>query len=641
MTELCKAQCQQSFTGNHQTDELIQKIDQAGKLSELPEKAFDNLMNYRGKQLNFNEKTIESLKKIEKKATLTEQEKSSLAYEIASNPHHISQLPQESKKNVDETFSNKNEEMKKFFELIEPEKLSSHVKSELPIYEQLLSRIENGQKPSDHELQKLDILHDELVRYNMLDAMPNRSQAFLENYQTEQELKQKAPHNAYQLLEKLKAEQPLKVFEAFYLSRYMPKEKQETHPIYGVTNFYKEINKTLENLPQDVRDKASEAQELVDDKAIKAINKMVDDILVEHKINQPIDFRFNDVAIKVTSEIVEIRFKGANNLITQLNKHNTDEKYITNIASDPNHSFWADGFRSPPHAGIDYTAHNHDGVMKYGYGFKQQPQIMRIFAITKDTSEEKYINRGSQNITLLEYHEAEGLLLTTLRHLSIAYVKTGQGLMRDERIGSYVIPAQFYNDKQIKQKVDNPKKIINEHIHVEYKFVSKDKLNQDSAEKLQQQLAQLKPNHQMPDDMKNEVNKFVEFAHPAGKGEYHAMAFFMPNSPLNQEFIKRVDADWRPYHQALLTSERLLSKNGDKTDVVKTIENIKNYLEAGKLRDVLKLEALAELLQELKIMLQSVNEYNSELDTLIHYAKQTAINLKETKDLAKYRVIVE
>ncbi len=454
-------------------------------------------------------------------------------------------------------------------------------------------------------------------------------------------LKQKAPHNAYQLLQKLKSGEQLKPFQAFYLKRYMPNEKQETHPIYGVTNFYKEINKTLENLPQDVRDKASEAQELVDDKAIKAINKMVDDILIEHGMKDPIDFRFNDVAIKVTSEIVEIRFKGANNLITQLNKHNTDEKYITNIASDPNHSFWADGFRSPPHAGIDYTAHNHDGVMKYGYGFKQQPQIMRIFAITKDTSEEKYINRGSQNITLLEYHEAEGLLLTTLRHLSIAYVKTGQGLMRDERIGSYVIPAQFYNDKQIKQKVDNPKKIINEHIHVEYKFVSKDKLNQDSAEKLQQQLAQLKPNHQMPDDMKNEVNKFVEFAHPAGKGEYHAMAFFMPNSPLNQEFIKRVDADWRPYHQALLTSERLLSKNGDKTDVVKTIENIKNYLEAGKLRDVLKLEALAELLQELKIMLQSVNEYNSELDTLIHYAKQTAINLKETKDLAKYRVIVE
>ena len=54
MTELCKAQCQQNFAGNHQTDELIQKIDQAGKLSELPEKAFDNLSSYLIKQVNDN-----------------------------------------------------------------------------------------------------------------------------------------------------------------------------------------------------------------------------------------------------------------------------------------------------------------------------------------------------------------------------------------------------------------------------------------------------------------------------------------------------------------------------------------------------------------------------------------------------------
>ena len=54
MTELCKAQCQQNFAGNHQTDELIQKIDQAGKLSELPETAFNNLSSYLIKQVNDN-----------------------------------------------------------------------------------------------------------------------------------------------------------------------------------------------------------------------------------------------------------------------------------------------------------------------------------------------------------------------------------------------------------------------------------------------------------------------------------------------------------------------------------------------------------------------------------------------------------
>ena len=54
MTELCKAQCQQNFAGDSQTDELIQKIDQANKLSELPEKAFDNLSSYLIKQVNDN-----------------------------------------------------------------------------------------------------------------------------------------------------------------------------------------------------------------------------------------------------------------------------------------------------------------------------------------------------------------------------------------------------------------------------------------------------------------------------------------------------------------------------------------------------------------------------------------------------------
>ncbi len=49
-----KSQYQQNFAGDSQTDELIQKIDQAGKLSELPEKAFDNLSSYLIKQVNDN-----------------------------------------------------------------------------------------------------------------------------------------------------------------------------------------------------------------------------------------------------------------------------------------------------------------------------------------------------------------------------------------------------------------------------------------------------------------------------------------------------------------------------------------------------------------------------------------------------------
>ncbi len=607
MTELCKAQCQQNFAGNHQTDELIQKIDQAGKLSELPEKAFDNLMNYRGKQLNFNEKTIESLKKIEKKATLTEQEKSSLAYEIASNPHHISQLPQESKKNVDETFSNKNEEMKKFFELIEPEKLSSHVKSELPIYEQLLSRIENGQKPSDHELQKLDILHDELVRYNMLDAMPNRAQSFLENYQTEQELKQKAPHNAYQLLEKLKAEQPLKVFEAFYLSRYMPKEKQETHPIYGVTNFYKEINKTLENLPQDVRDKASEAQELVDEKAIKLMQQVIDQIKKEERriTKEGIEMPHYGLTLKLTSNFMEIRMtkefadKLADETVKQLlaGKLNTEKEEI---------------FRF--HEGIDSTAHyESDGKITYQYGFKARPEIAKIFKVTPS---------DNHTVTILEYHPDHGVLLTKFRHVQKLYRNLGDDLQQGQEIGTYAI-----SEKKPPYAKEDLLKKAKEHGHIERRLAKPEYLNDfTSGEKFN-----LEKFSNVADDVVRLVQPMIE------GNDYHSIALFSPNSALNKQFLNMIEQNWLIETKDSL--ENLQKNNSLSTDEI--IKHVQENLNGNISRDILWLETIIAILQKLQTLLAEVGTRNDDIDKLIQDAKQTALDLddilrpKQTKVIKK------
>ena len=60
VTILCQAQYQNNPQFNNQTDALITKLDQNGKLSQLPDKAFDTLMNYRAAKLNIDKLNMDN-----------------------------------------------------------------------------------------------------------------------------------------------------------------------------------------------------------------------------------------------------------------------------------------------------------------------------------------------------------------------------------------------------------------------------------------------------------------------------------------------------------------------------------------------------------------------------------------------------
>nr|MCH9852556.1 hypothetical protein [Alphaproteobacteria bacterium] len=81
--EFVKIQYKPNYAGSSRTNELIKQLDNGGKLSSLPEKAFNQLMNYRVKMLKLEKTDASILMKIEKNQTLTEAEKMQLHQRLA------------------------------------------------------------------------------------------------------------------------------------------------------------------------------------------------------------------------------------------------------------------------------------------------------------------------------------------------------------------------------------------------------------------------------------------------------------------------------------------------------------------------------------------------------------------------------
>ncbi|MCH9845037.1 MAG: hypothetical protein K0U39_05965, partial [Alphaproteobacteria bacterium] len=194
--ELVKAQYKQNHVGSSRTNELIKQLDNRSKLSELPEKAFNQLMNYRVKMLKLEKTDASIFMKIEKNQTLTEAEKMQLHQQLASNQQSITDLPKKAQAVIKAQDVATHAGVTAFLTKTKDVRFSQAIANDMVSYIKLLNDIENNKQPDNAMLKKLDLLHDELKRHNKLGALPNRSQAFLENYQTEQYLKQKAPQNA-------------------------------------------------------------------------------------------------------------------------------------------------------------------------------------------------------------------------------------------------------------------------------------------------------------------------------------------------------------------------------------------------------------------------------------------------------------
>ncbi|MCH9852086.1 MAG: hypothetical protein K0U45_01120, partial [Alphaproteobacteria bacterium] len=487
--------------------------------------------------------------------------------------------------------------------------------------------------PDNNMLKKLDLLHDELKRHNKLGALPNRSQAFLENYQTEQYLKQKAPQNAQKLLEDLKNNKTLTVFQAFYLSIKLPKKLANMR---NAPTFDTILAKQLKELSQDVRDKAAEARELIDSKALNEIDAVIEQIrreshqLKEEGVKIP---ELGNATVKQTSNFMEFRFEDVTKMRGILTEKLKDSKSdFYKLLTDPNDSFWQNlTFRT--HKGEDYSAYGHNGIITYQYGFKEKPEIAKVFYIDhKPTTYNRIlkVHVKTKDITILEYHPKYGALLTTFRHLQKLYKEqVNQNLIQGAVLGTY---RMHDNDAlSPEQKLEIPTD-MNEHVHIERREAEpkdfKKFLNDDGSIKLKQFTAQA-----------NSATKLVRST--IDGNDYHAIALFTPNSALNKQLLANIKTDWQNYNDHLVKAGTFkLPADADKEDIKKVIELIMNYLLDASLRDQLTLETIVKMLLRIKILLSQIGEKNQHLEKIIQSAQRTAIDLREKKVDGRFKIII-
>ena len=478
------------------------------------------------------------------------------------------------------------------------------LKVSFPFTNSFLSRIENGQKPSDHELQKLDILHDELVRYNMLDAMPNRAQSFLEVYQLEQNVKQdfSSDNLLKEILDKvIKSDSSIKLkpTEAIYLNVYVNK--------YG-HSIKVELNRQIRyylstHHPDLYRTARSEFIDLI---AVEEINKVITQIEEEQRPNNPgrkVYVPELNAYMEQTSNYMELRIDGVllkkmgNTVINEWIKNpdtflkETDKTVIKH------------------HEGRDFSAHGaHSGTITYQYGFTSKPEIAKVIAI-KDSETNK---RATKDITIVEYHPDHGALLTTFYHVQKNDVSAGNELQQGDVMGTYMIVDENTTEAQETGSALAQK----EHVHIERRYASPESLKENNITDLKNKLEKLNKDNIDVSIIKHKLDNTVKLTQPIIDGdEYSTIVLFSPGSMLNKQLLHDIQYRWL--------------QDGATSEKVTTADDAIKYLKNSIYRDILLLETIIEMLLKLKLMLMEFKEPTSELEKTIQKAQKVVIDLRE------------
>ena len=627
MTELCKAQCQQNFAGNHQTDELIQRIDQAGKLSELPETAFDNLMNYRVQKLKLVETDADILKKIERRQSLTDAEKQQLHTQLAGNQDFINALPQNSRAIMQQQEYATSEQVKIFLKTLQGVSLSQVVASDMQSYVTLLNKIEadTSHNPSQQELEKLDILHDELVRYNKLDAMPNRAQSFLEIHQTKQEAKHilGVGHGINGLLEICeKTPERLTPVQALYLNRYFHNKADTVSEKMRI-----DLDKCLAKIDSNVVERSKYWEELIDSKSLQVIEDIVAQIRAEMRSpkSEPYTASLIDgVELVINSEFMELRVAG------KTTTKDLKQFYVeNNELGDKASSYWQEiqnfivsakkgdsiptnlqEFAFRVHEGVDIDG-KYDGYIHYIPDSKVSPTLTKVLHVVND------------NLTIMEFNLTKGAVFSIFRHLDEIAVRKNEQLKEQQIIGTYNLTAPyghvhlekiFIDPKHFPTLMGNTKDtelLINKLSDIYDGYEEKSRKytyqrNISSADLLQE----------FPD------SKILQMVNPLQAGDsYHGIALFMTGTALNQQLLSAMETEWLRYSVPLI-------KHGE----IKTPDEfLVTIAHSASLRDHLKLVAINKMLVTVKTLLEQTGESDSQqkLDRLIQTISSLAIELDE------------
>ncbi len=396
ITELMAAQYQPNYSPSSRTDGLIKAIDRAGKLSALPEKAFHNLTTHIGKKFKFSDINIKNLQTIES-GNKGNDELNNALYNAFQDKSNIQYMPKKTRELLQPIHNEiLKAKMEDYTKTIGTLNVSPSVHTRLHGYQALLIDIEQGKKkPSTADLEKLNLLYNELKSLGKLDAMPNRTQAYLENYRLEQDLKKKAPLNVGKLLEKLKRGETLGVFQAFYLSSHAPDELKK--------HWKNEKNqKQLETLSKDVRDKAAEIKNLDKSALLESFEKIIEQIRAEQgrASNRRFYVPALGVYIQLTGNFMELRFRNKDfggvykETMKQVIKDSKD-KSLDEITKN------LQQFKLVYHRGLDFTGANlkTDGSVRYIKDSEVNPTISKVLDVSTKTTRS---GKKTKAITILE-----------------------------------------------------------------------------------------------------------------------------------------------------------------------------------------------------------------------------------------------
>ncbi|MCH9852311.1 MAG: hypothetical protein K0U45_02275, partial [Alphaproteobacteria bacterium] len=606
--ELVKAQYQKSYAPSNVTGKLITAIDGKSKLSSLPDVAFHNLTTHIGKKFTFSDDNITKLQKLEKTGN---KDLAESLYKVFKDKSNIQYMPKKTRGFLQILHNDALKAgMKDYVDTLGTLNVPPTVHARLHGYKNLLIDIEQGKKkPSVADLENLNLLYNELKSLGKLNAMPNRSQAYLENYRLEQDLKKNASFSVNELLKKLDRGEKLGVFQAFYLSSQL-KENQRKLLTDKELRFSKGITAILKDLPQDVRDKAAEIKDLNRSKLLEAFEKIIEQIRAEQGRESNRKFYVEALGsyVELTHNFMEIRFRGEDfgkEYKEAMKKaiRDSKDKSLDDIAEN------LQQFNLIYHRGLDFTGwlSNNKNNVHYIKDSEINPTISKVLLISKtplskynpahekDPTLPKYVIVHTRDITILEYNDdTDRMILTTIRHLPVKdenanlLVAKGDVLKNKHEIGTYKLPDGLTTP--------------NEHTHIEKRLVDiakiRSKLNIDKQKIINAEITKyiihengVKYNERKQGKFKE--SEFIKSVNTmSSSAEKDFVGLFTASSNIANQIRAHAKKDWDE------RASRIIQASNAQT--VKEVGDIYKVIDDATLRDILTLKAMIDILLRMK-----------------------------------------
>ena len=652
-----KSQYQQSFTGNHQTDELIQKIDQAGKLSELPEKAFDNLIAYIVKQQDIDVSSqiglqfVTNLKKMTKNESISDKECYECIIILDNTDEKIKKLPQKPQIKLIE-YQNKLYEngMRDFMQYIEKFNSFSEFKQQSADILELLMKLASTKRLEAHEIEKLLPFYQHVVNNNELArAMPDDLQAVLETYIMNKNLQAKLPslgNNVTELFNMLEDGKELKIFQTTYLLKHIKKNQLQlsSQQNQRLENFMKKIDSNILKLAEDF-------EEPLDNEMLEALGRVVIQLEQEHNLSQqnPVYYELEQFGNNLVTTTAEGEFRArktfhkvtCNNFIEDAKSAGIyDTNFLSKVETLMNglRTHWGRDVDQIYKVKTSQGESFNNGTAYYVPDERIKGENLQSYItwIAKDTG-----NDGIYSIYIVEANYEKGVAVSIYRHLQTLH--DDFAIYRDA--GGY--PDETLTGKRElgSYKIENTDTNNNKHAHLEILFVAipeakkEGLVNEDSKVVIKEILSTIEDfneNKQKPyNKMEVPLFKAVEVFQNNSNDDYIILELFTPGTPLNQyyreEIAKILSRDINHAYPTLkLPSIEDLKNNANKKVAKQQCENFMKEMFSSADRNQIQLEAIATILTHAKFLLVEIGESNNTIDRLIQDAHRVNIMVRES-----------